>query len=54
MNNASFEKTLENVRKHSDIELVTAEIRRSYSVSEPNDHTTKFFTEHLLALKMKR
>ena len=54
MNNAIFEKTMENVRKHSDIKLVTAEIRRSYSVSEPNYHNTKLFTEHLLALKMKR
>ena len=25
-----------------------------YLVSEPNYHTTKFFTEHLLALEIKR
>ena len=25
-----------------------------YLVSEPNYHTTKFFTEHLLALEIKK
>ena len=44
MNNADFGKTIENVRKHRDIKLVTAERRRNYLVSEPNYHTTKFFT----------
>ena len=32
---------LENVRKHRDIKLVTANKRRNYLVSEPNYHTTK-------------
>ena len=54
MNNAVFGKTMENVRKHRDIKLVTAERRRNYLVSEPNYHTTKFFTEHLLAIEMKK
>ena len=35
---------MENVRKHRDIKLVTIERRRNYLVSEPNYHTTKFFT----------
>ena len=39
MNNSIFEKTMENVRKHRDIKLVTAERRRNYFVSEPNNHT---------------
>ena len=52
MNNACFGKTMENVRKHRDIELVTTERRRSYLVSEPNYHTIMFFTEHLLAKEM--
>ena len=44
MNNALFGKTMENVRQHGDIKLVTTETRRNYLVSEPNYHTTKFFT----------
>ena len=54
MNNAVFRKAMENVRKHRDIKLVTAERRRSYLVSEQNIHTTKFFPENLLAIGMKK
>ena len=54
MNNAIFVKTLENVRKHRDIKPVITERRRNYLVSESNYHTTKFFTEHLLAIEMKK
>ena len=54
MNNAVFGRTMENVRKHRDIKLVTTERRRNYLVSEPNYHTTNFFTEHLLAIEMKK
>ena len=54
MNYAVFGKTMENVRKHSDIKLVTKERRRNYLVSEPNYHTTKFFRENLLAIEMKK
>ena len=50
MNNAVFAKTMENVRKHRDIKLFTTE-RRNYLISEPNYHTTKLFTEHLLAIE---
>ena len=52
MNNAVFGITMENVRKHRNIKLVTTERRRNYLVSEPNYHTTKFFTENLLAMEM--
>ena len=54
MNNAAFGKTMENVRKHRDINLVTTEKRKNYLVSEPNYHTTKFFTDHLLVIEMKK
>ena len=54
MNNAVFGKTMENVRKHRDIKLVTTERRRNYLISEPNYHTTMFFTGHLLATEMKK
>ena len=54
MNNAVFRKTKENVRKHRDIKLVTKERKRNYLVSEPNYHTTKCFTENLLAIEMRK
>ena len=54
MNNAVFEKTTENVRKHRDVTLVTTEKGRNYLVSEPNYYTTMFFTEYLLAIEMKK
>ena len=47
-------KTMKNMRKHRDIKLVTTERRRNYLVSEPNYHTTKFFTENLLVTEMKK
>ena len=51
MNNAVFGKTMGNVKKHIDIKLVR---RRNYLVSEPNYHTTKFFTERLLVIEIKQ
>ena len=54
MNNAVFGKTIENVRKHRAIKLVATERRRNYLVSEPNYYTTKFFTEHVLAIELKK
>ena len=41
MNNAVFRKTMENVRKHRDIKLVTTNKRKNQFVSEPNYHTIK-------------
>ena len=49
-----FRKTMENVTKHRDIKLAATERRRNYLVSEPIFHTTKFFTEKLLAIEMKK
>ena len=54
MNNAEFGKTMENVRKQRDIRLVTTDKRRNQLVTEPNYHTTKWFSENLLAIEMKK
>ena len=54
MNNAVFGEHLENVRIHKDIKLIITERTRNYLVSEPNYHTTKFLTEYLLAVEMKK
>ena len=54
MNNAVFGKTMENVGKHRDIELVTIERRKNCIVSEPNYYTKKFFVEDLLAIETKK
>ena len=54
MNNFVFGKTMENVRKHRYIKLVTANKRRNQLVSEPNYHTRKWFSECLLAIEMMK
>ena len=54
MKNSVFGKTMENVRKHSDIKLLTTKEKRSKLVSESNYHTTKHFSENLLATEMKK
>ena len=41
MDNAAFNMTVENVRKHRNIRLVTTDKRRDEIVSEPNYRTTK-------------
>ena len=52
--NAVFGKTMENVKNIEVLKLVTTERRRNYLVSEPNYHTTKFFTENLLAIEIRK
>ena len=54
MNNAVYGKTMENVRKHRIIKLVNNKTKRRKLVSEPNYHTTKWFSENLLAIEMKK
>ena len=54
INNAVFGQTMENVTKHIDIKLVKSERGINYLVSEPNYHTTKFFTENLVAIEMRK
>ena len=53
MNNSVFGKTMENVRNHRDIKLVTSDKRRKRLVSEPNYHSHKKISEHLMAIEMK-
>ena len=52
--NAVFEKSMEQVRNHRDIRLVTTNKRRNQLVSEPNFHSTKWFTEELPAIEMRK
>ena len=54
MNNSVFGKTMENIRNHRDIRLVRTNKRRNQLVSEPNYHTTKWFSESLIAIEMKK
>ena len=51
MNNSVYGKTMENVRKHRDIHLVTTDSERKKLVSEQNYHTCKQFSEHLMAIE---
>ena len=54
INNSVFGKIMKNLRKHRDIKLVTTDKRRNQLVPEPNYHTTKYFSENLLAIEMKK
>ena len=53
MINSVFGKTQENIRKQRYIKLVTIDAKRKRLVSEPNYHTTKRFSENLLAIEIK-
>ena len=54
MNNSAFGKTSKNVRNHRNIKLVTSDKRRKRLVSEPNYHSHKKFSEHLMTIEMKK
>ena len=54
MNNSVFGKTMENVPNHRDIKLVTKNRKRNKLVSEPNYHTSKHFSEDLMAIEMRK
>ena len=45
---------MENVRNYKDFKLATTDKRRNQLVSEPNYHTSKYFSEHLMAIEMKK
>ena len=54
MNNAVFGKTMENIRKHRDIKLVTTDKKRNKLVSEPNYHTINYISEDLSIFEMNK
>ena len=54
MNNSVFRKTMENIRKHRDIKLVTTDKKRTKLVSEPNYHTINLIFEDLSIIEMKK
>ena len=54
MNNSVLGKTMENIRKHRDIKLVTTDKKRSKLVSEPNYHTINLISEGLSIIEMKK
>ena len=54
MNNSIFGKTMENIRNHKDIKLVTTNKKRNKLVSEPNYHTIKLISEDLSIIEMKK
>ena len=45
MNNSAFCKTMENVRNHRDIRIVTTDKRRNILASKPNFHSTKYISK---------
>ena len=54
MNSSVFGNNIENARNHRDIRLVTTNKERNRLVSEPNYHTTKWFSEGLIAIEMNK
>ena len=50
MNNAVFGKTMENIRRHRDIKLVTTD----KFISEPNYHTMNYISEDLSITEMNK
>ena len=54
MNNSVFGETMENIRKHRDIKLVTTDKKRSKLVSEPNYPTINLISEDWSIIEMKK
>ena len=54
MNNSDFEKSMENVRKNRDIKLVTTDRTRSLLSLKCTYHKTKWFSENLLVMEIKK
>ena len=54
MNNADFGKMIENVRKRRDVKLRVTEERRKKLVSKPNYASCTAFSDHLMAIEMRK
>ena len=54
INNSVFGKMIENVRKRRDIKLIVTEERRKKLVSEPNYASCTSFSDHLMAIVMRK
>ena len=54
MNYSTFGKTMENLKKCRNIQLVTNDERKNCFLSEPSHHATKWFSEKLLATKITK
>ena len=54
MNNSEFGKTMENIRKHRDVKLVSTDKKRSKLVSEPNYHSVNLISVDLSIIGMKK
>ena len=52
MNNSVFGKTMENIRKRKDIQLVTSEKKALKLIAKPNFKHRTIFTENLVAVHM--
>ena len=54
INNAVFGKTMENVKNYRYIKLVSTDKQRNKFASEPNYHSTKYISEDLTVMEMKK
>ena len=53
-NNSAQGKAMENIRKHRDIYIVNNDKKRSILASEPNIYATKYISDDLLVMKLKK
>ena len=54
LNNDVFRKTMEKIRKHRDIKLVTTDKRGNQLASGPNYRKIKYFSESVMAIEIKK
>ena len=54
MNNSVFGKTMENIRNHKDVKLVTSEQKYLKYVMKPNFKDGQTFSKELFAVEMEK